>query len=382
MKKLLLFLVFLLCLISAQSTFAQTSVTQLIMNSERGDSVGLGGHYNFSESDGQWTVTPVDRTGDGKVDGISLKFVSLQNIGWSLTFSTDKLGQNLALGFYDKAERAVFASMGHPGLDVGGDGRGCDTITGNFTILDLNIDYSGKTPKVISFAAQFQQICCCRTSLLFGSNFYHSSVPSFSLAIDPNNQLFTAAGTSVDCKINLFPINNFSESPKLSAEVVPNDGNVSISFSSDQITPSNNEVLTIKTAPDTLPQIYHLLLKGTSGQLASYATAIFTIPYGPDFSIEGIPSSVSLKLEGSVDTQVAIKRTGGFTGKVTIMPTNAKMLKIKVSALPQTDNNSRQIFKIKTSSKTPQGLQSLIFSGKDEMGHSHTMTVTLAIYKP
>jgi hypothetical protein len=53
------------------------------------------------------------------------------------------------------AERSAFASPGHPGIDISGDGRGCNTITGRFEIRELT--WSGGV--LNAFTATFEQHC-------------------------------------------------------------------------------------------------------------------------------------------------------------------------------------------------------------------------------
>ncbi len=54
-----------------------------------------------------------------------------------LFFGTDALGIPIQPGFYPDAERADFASPGHPGLDVSFQNRGCNTLTGSFTVHEV-----------------------------------------------------------------------------------------------------------------------------------------------------------------------------------------------------------------------------------------------------
>jgi len=51
-------------------------------------------------------------------------------------------GETLKPGSYVDAQRAPFRTAGHPGIDVFGDGRGCNTETGRFTVLDAPADLS------------------------------------------------------------------------------------------------------------------------------------------------------------------------------------------------------------------------------------------------
>jgi hypothetical protein len=67
------------------------------------------------------------------------------------------LGQNLAPGLFADAQRASFVEAGHPGLDVFGDGRGSNQVTGSFTIHQIQVDYSGTDPVLVSFSASFEQ---------------------------------------------------------------------------------------------------------------------------------------------------------------------------------------------------------------------------------
>ena len=70
-------------------------------------------------------------------------------------FGTEKLGAPLAVGKYDNAERAPFATPGHPGLDVSGDGRGCNKIQGSFEVFAISWSVS----ILKSFTATFEQHC-------------------------------------------------------------------------------------------------------------------------------------------------------------------------------------------------------------------------------
>ncbi len=80
---------------------------------------------------------------------------SKQGLWWDLTFSTRMINQPLRTQVYDGAERAAFAPPGNPGLDIGGDGRGCNTIKGRFQIQTLVMEGTA----VKNFTASFEQFC-------------------------------------------------------------------------------------------------------------------------------------------------------------------------------------------------------------------------------
>jgi hypothetical protein len=64
-------------------------------------------------------------------------------------------GEPLTTKVYQDAERLPFASPGHPGIEITGDGKGCNQILGAFQIHELSI--VGTTLK--SLTATFEQSC-------------------------------------------------------------------------------------------------------------------------------------------------------------------------------------------------------------------------------
>jgi hypothetical protein len=81
-------------------------------------------------------------------------------INWTANFSTASLGVPLLPGTYTNIERAEFTDPNRAGLDVFGDGAGCDTDTGQFTVIDMEAssDDAG-TVTLKSFTATFEQHC-------------------------------------------------------------------------------------------------------------------------------------------------------------------------------------------------------------------------------
>ena len=91
-----------------------------------------------------------------------------QGSRWGLDFSTSELGQALQTQVYQNAERYPFEDPGHPGLDVSGDGRGCNTLCGSFQIHELEVNGT----QLERLAATFEQNCECGTSTLRGCIVY------------------------------------------------------------------------------------------------------------------------------------------------------------------------------------------------------------------
>jgi hypothetical protein len=83
--------------------------------------------------------------------------VSVDTAGfWSLHFSTDEINVPLDTQVYQNTERWPFEDPGHPGLDVSGDGSGCNISTGAFQVEDLQVTPGGS---LTSFTATFEQHC-------------------------------------------------------------------------------------------------------------------------------------------------------------------------------------------------------------------------------
>jgi hypothetical protein len=128
------------------------------MHSETGDWVGQGQDYDYRSPDVILSAQAADRTADGLADYVTIAVrTPSYSHWWYLTFGTNQLGANLAPGSYPDAQRAPFAAAGHPGLDVFGDGRGSNTLTGSFTIQEVVFDYSGGGRRLVRFVASFEQ---------------------------------------------------------------------------------------------------------------------------------------------------------------------------------------------------------------------------------
>ena len=64
-------------------------------------------------------------------------------------------GQNLAVGTYLGATRAAFRAAGEPGIDIYGDGTGCNEVNGQFTVNE--IAFTG--PLLTTFSASYSFTC-------------------------------------------------------------------------------------------------------------------------------------------------------------------------------------------------------------------------------
>ena len=174
------------------------SITQLVMHSEPGDFVGGGRDYLIQKSDGDFMMRPHGLTA-GQVDGVSLFFIG-QTSFWLVDFNVSRLGIPLRPGVYEGGQRYPFQEPGHPGLDIAGDGRGCNMLTGKFTIIEATFDYSFSPPDVLTFAAQFEQHCEGGPAALTGTLYYNFTPgPVFDACLQDDSsgalfQMDTATG--------------------------------------------------------------------------------------------------------------------------------------------------------------------------------------------
>src|SRR5262249_44114272 len=130
-------------------TITAAPVTRLRMVSEPGDFVGQGQTYDFTPASAAFNAsTNFD-------NGVSFD-VDPPPLGefWFLDFAAAN-NALLTAGAYPNAMRFPFQDPGHPGLDVSGNGRGSNTLTGNFMVYDV-IRNATQT-NVLSFAAAFEQ---------------------------------------------------------------------------------------------------------------------------------------------------------------------------------------------------------------------------------
>ncbi|HVY28091.1 MAG TPA: hypothetical protein VHB79_16150 [Polyangiaceae bacterium] len=103
---------------------------------------------------------------------------------WYADFSSEQLDAPLAVGEYLGAERYPFETYLKPGLDVTGDGRGCNTLTGKFVIKKLV--WLGPTLSVVDVA--FEQHCEGGSAAVRGCLHYDSGLGEGGVSSDPQAQ--------------------------------------------------------------------------------------------------------------------------------------------------------------------------------------------------
>ena len=148
---------------AAGTTAHAQSATLIYFNSQAGDYIGQGQTFTLIPANGTITAS-------GSGSAVHVGFNG--STWWDLDFVPPS-GASLTPGVYEGATRWPFQSPTTPGLSVSGDGRGCNTLTGRFTVLEAEYGPGGQ---VLKFAADYEQHCEGGNPALFGSVRINSSV--------------------------------------------------------------------------------------------------------------------------------------------------------------------------------------------------------------
>jgi hypothetical protein len=125
----------------------------LKLTSEPGDYIGQGRSATMTAP--AWRLLP---NFSNAPDSVTPSFETVDTTNftrWTVWLGAPK-GKALHLGTYANAERAAFRTGPTPGIDVFGDGRGCNHTYGSFTVSKVTMDQQGN---VQSFEATFEQHC-------------------------------------------------------------------------------------------------------------------------------------------------------------------------------------------------------------------------------
>ena len=182
------------------AAIAHAQVTSLSMTGDPGDFV-LGGQTKF--------LTPADGTffvSQNFDNGVSMNFNGNNSNNtfefWLVDFAAPG-SQPLTIGTYTGATRFPFQAFNEPGLSIAGDGAGCNTVTGSFTVLEINYAPGGG---IDSFDATFEQHCEGASPALRGE-FRFNAHPELSVfapgrlnAIENRNTHFTVTATDASSR--------------------------------------------------------------------------------------------------------------------------------------------------------------------------------------
>jgi hypothetical protein len=150
----------------ASCAFASTAQTFLSLNSQPGDYIGGGIQQTFTPADGTFAVQSSN-------SGVQISFHTANYSSWWYLDFGPPTGSKLVKSEYDDAQRYSFHSPTKPGIDVFGDGRGCNRNAGRFLLSQLTFATDGS---VKSLAIDFEQHCEGATPALYGSLRINSTV--------------------------------------------------------------------------------------------------------------------------------------------------------------------------------------------------------------
>jgi hypothetical protein len=109
------------------------AVTSLALYSDSGDFIGRGQPRVFTAENSTLVVR-----GDASDLELTARTTDGTNQTWDFAFAAPR-GESLRVGVYDDAERAAFRDQSRPGIDIGGDGRGCSSPEGRFEVKDIGV---------------------------------------------------------------------------------------------------------------------------------------------------------------------------------------------------------------------------------------------------
>ena len=104
---------------------------------------------------------------------------STQGLWWDFEFAPPA-GQALHPGLYTHAQRAVFREPGHPGIDISGDGRGCNNTSGRFDVKDIAFSGGGVTRLWLTWEQN-----CDGSGPMFGEVRITTPAPPSNLIVAP-----------------------------------------------------------------------------------------------------------------------------------------------------------------------------------------------------
>ena len=141
--------------------------TSLWFGSAAGDYIGQGASASY---------LPATATFDARgTAGYATISVDSPGTGqwWTLDVAAPP-GETLQVGSYTGAVRAPFRGAGQPGLSFGGTGRGCNTLTGDFTVNSIATDPAGA---ITSLDVTFRQFCDNAAAAITGRARFHTVAP-------------------------------------------------------------------------------------------------------------------------------------------------------------------------------------------------------------
>lgn len=113
--------------------------TEISFHGDPGDYITQGNSYRYNPTN---SLIQFSRNFDGGVSA------SISGDTWWNLDTASPTGTSFGPGAYLHAQRFPFQDATSPGLDFSGDGRGCNTLTGNFIVYQSKFDNLGNPTKL------------------------------------------------------------------------------------------------------------------------------------------------------------------------------------------------------------------------------------------
>jgi len=134
----------------------------LYMTSQPTDYVGAGKEWSYTASS---MIFGGSHSTVNGIEQVSLSQTDFPFGDWWYQRFAAPAGQPLVPGVYEEATRWPFQAVTEPGLDISGNGRGCNMLTGRFVVHDA---IYGANQSIRFFDASFEQHCEGATPALYG----------------------------------------------------------------------------------------------------------------------------------------------------------------------------------------------------------------------
>lgn len=203
---------------------------------------------------------------------------------------------------------------------------------------------------------------------LLGGDFFIQAEPQ-SVSVSP--------GSEAKITILTGSINQFATPIALSAAFQPQVQGLQVAFSNSLLEPGQSSEATVKVAAEIQAARYLLQVTGASAGLAHRAIVVVEVGGAPDFGLRMAQNEVRLRRGQTVEVGVLIVRTGGFTGRVQVVPLNARQFRLKITPETISVAGTEASFRIKAKTKARTG--ELQFEARDEAGRVRTASLRVIV---
>ncbi len=172
--------------------------TSFGFTSSKGDYIGAGKTMLFGPKDSSVAIT-------GTPDYVRVLVDRGTNESWRADLRAPH-GQTFHPGVYANAERTGFQTGLAPGIDISGNGRGCNDLSGQLTIYAMQTDSAGN---LTVFDALVQQHCQLAPAVLTATIRLNAKPMSLTLGIDPGYFPGKTQHQTYDGSTSLFSLTSY-----------------------------------------------------------------------------------------------------------------------------------------------------------------------------